>query len=268
MKKPTMKREAKILPLRIDSLQVPRAGVAQREFSQARGDSIAAEFDLGKFGYPVVNQVDGVCWVIDGQHRLYALRKQPAAARGTTVECEVYDNLSEQEMADLFLGRNNARPVATFERFTVAVTAGYSRENAIMKIVIGAKLDVKRDHQKGCIVAVGGLQRVFDLQGPAILERVLVTLRESYDAAPNAFGRASVEGLALVYERYGREIDDEALVGALGQDRHGINGILRRAEEYRERVGRGQPQCVAAAIVDVYNQARKGKSRVRRWWRA
>ena len=170
-------------------------------------------------------------------------------------------------MADLFLGRNNARPVVAFERFTVAVTAGHARENAIMKIVTAAKLEIKRDHHKGCIVAVGGLQRVFDLQGSETLRRVLETLREAYDGASNAFGRAAVEGLGLVYERYGNEIADEALVGALGQDRHGIHGILRRAEEYRERVGRGQPQCVAAAIVDVYNQARKGKSRVRRWWR-
>ena len=150
MRTPTMKRESRILPLRIESLKVPRPGVAQREFSQARGDSIAAEFDMGKFGYPVVNQVDGISWVIDGQHRLYALRKQPAASRGTTIECEVYENLSEQEMADLFLGRNKARPVAAFERFTVAVTAGHARENAIMKIVTGAKLEIKRDHQKCC----------------------------------------------------------------------------------------------------------------------
>ncbi len=267
MRTPTTKRESRILPLRIESLKVPRAGVAQREFSQARVDAIAAEFDMGKFGYPVINQADGIDWVIDGQHRVYALRKQPPATRGTTIECEVYENLSEQEMADLFLGRNKARPVAAFERFTVAVTAGHARESAIMKIVRNAKLEIKRDHQKGCIVAVGGLVRVFDLQGPAILERVLRTLREAYDAAPNAFGRAAVEGLGLVYERYGTQIDDETLVGALGRDRHGIHGILRRAEEYRERVGRNQPQCVAAAIVDVYNQAQKGKARIRRWWR-
>ena len=77
MRTPTMKREAKILPLRIDSLKVPRAGVAQREFSQAKGDSIAAEFDMGKFGYPVVNQMDGIHWVIDGQHRITAVPLSP-----------------------------------------------------------------------------------------------------------------------------------------------------------------------------------------------
>ena len=139
MRTATTKRESRILPIRIDSLEVPRAGEAQREFSQAHGDAIAAEFDMGKFGYPVVNQVDQTNWVVDGQHRVYALRKQPAETRGTTLECEVYENLNKQEMADLFLGRNRSRIVNVFERFTVAVTAGHAREQAIMRVVHGRK---------------------------------------------------------------------------------------------------------------------------------
>ena len=165
MRTATTKRESRILPIRIDSLEVPRAGEAQREFSQAHGDAIAAEFDMGKFGYPVVNQVDQTNWVVDGQHRIYGLRKQPAATRGTTVECEVYENLNKQEMADLFLGRNRSRIVNAFERFTVAVTAGHARERAIMRVVTAAKLEIKKDQRKRCIFAVGGLQRVFEREG-------------------------------------------------------------------------------------------------------
>ena len=152
----------------------------------------------------MVNQVDQTHWVVDGQHRVYALRKQPAETRGTTLECEVYENLNKQEMADLFLGRNRSRIVNVFERFTVAVTAGHARERAIMRVVTAAKLEIKKDHRKGCIFAVGGLQRVFETEGPAILERVLVTLREAYDAAPGAFARALVEGLGLVFGTYQR----------------------------------------------------------------
>ena len=267
MRTATTKRESRILPVPIDSLQIPRAGVAQREFSRAHGDAIAAEFDMGKFGYPVVNHVGDVNWVIDGQHRVYALRKQPAAVRGSTIDCEVYEKLSEREMADLFLGRNRSRSVVAFERFTVAVTAGHARESAIMRVVTGANLQIKNDRRKGCIFAVGGLQRVFDSEGPAVLGRVLRTLRDAYDAAPSAFGRAVVEGLGLVFGVYQTRIDDESLIAALGKDRHGVHGVLRRAEEYRERVGRAQPQCVAAALVDVYNQGRKGKARLPRWWK-
>ena len=73
MRTAATKRESRILPIQTDSLKVPRAGVAQREFSQAHSDAIAAAFDMGKPGTPVVNQRDGTNWVIDSQHRVYAL---------------------------------------------------------------------------------------------------------------------------------------------------------------------------------------------------
>ena len=99
-----VRRKSRILPVRIDRLRTPAPGVAQRPFSQAKGDSLAAEFDIDKLGYPVVNRADGIDWVIDGQHRTYALRKQHVIPSDGTIECEVYENLSEQQMADLFPG--------------------------------------------------------------------------------------------------------------------------------------------------------------------
>ena len=95
------------------------------------------------------------------------------------IDCEVYEGLDDQEMADLFLGRNKSRVVNTFERFTVAVTAGHTRENAIMRVVTAAKLEIKKDQRKGCIFAVGGLKRVFEKEGAAVLQRVLETLRDA-----------------------------------------------------------------------------------------
>ena len=74
-----------------------------------------------------------------------------------------------------------------------------------------------------------------------------------------------VEGLGLLYGRHPK-INDAALVSALGKDRHGVHGLLRRAEDYRERLGRSQPQCLAAAAVDVYNREQRGKARLPRWW--
>ena len=48
---------------------------------------------------------------------------------------EAPEKPNTQEMADLFLGRNRSRSVNAFERFTVAVTAGHAREQAIMRVI-------------------------------------------------------------------------------------------------------------------------------------
>ena len=260
------RRDSTIVKVRLDALRVPRPGVGQRQFGKARGDALAASFDFGKFGYPVVALVDDVHWLIDGQHRVYALRKQASVTGATLIDCEVYEGMSERERADLFLGRNNTKSVSAFDRFCVAVTAGYERERAIMAIVESVKLQIHQDRRPGCIYSVGALQRVYDTEGGDVLARVLRSLRDAYDAAPAAFGRAVIEGLGLLFGRHPK-LDDEALVSALGKDRHGVHGLLRRTEDYRERLGRPQPQCLAAAAVDVYNRRQRRKARLPRWWK-
>ena len=65
----------RIEKIRLDTLRVPPAGKAERPFREAKGDRIAAEFDINSFGFPVVCRVNGTNWVVDGQHRAYAIQK-------------------------------------------------------------------------------------------------------------------------------------------------------------------------------------------------
>ena len=266
MGKPSLSDKATIRPIRIEALRVPSPGVAQRQFSQSHGDALAKDFDPAKFGYPVVSRVDGVDWLIDGQHRVYAIQKAGFAKGTDSVDCEVYEALSQERMADLFLGRNRARVVTAFERFLVAVTAGYPREKAIMAIVRGAQLEIGHQQALRTVHSVGALIRVYERDGPEVLRRVLCILRDAYAGAPGAFGRVVVDGFGLVVARYA-DLDDAVLVGALAKDRHGVHDLLRRAEEYRERLGRLLPQCLAAAVVDVYNRGARRKARLTKWWR-
>src|SRR5437764_10583991 len=71
---------------------------AQREFRPHRANQFAANFDPDAFGRLIVNFRDGHWWVIDGQHRLAAVK-----ILGWTdikVECECYEGLTEKEEAE------------------------------------------------------------------------------------------------------------------------------------------------------------------------
>lgn len=48
--------------------------LAQRELNQARVDKLAANFDPEQIGTPTVNHRDGAYYIIDGQHRIEALK--------------------------------------------------------------------------------------------------------------------------------------------------------------------------------------------------
>ena len=149
------RKPPRIETIRLDTLRVPPAGKAQRPFREAKGDRIAAEFDINSFGFPAVCRVDGIPWIVDGQHRVYAIRKCGYAKASDLIECEVYEGLSMAEMARMFLGRNRSTPVTAFERFGVAVTAGYPTEGAITKIVESLGLKIGYPKTEGNVYSVG-----------------------------------------------------------------------------------------------------------------
>ena len=108
---------------------------------------------------------------------------------------------------------------------------------------------------------------MYERDGGEVLRRVLCILRDAYAGASAAFRRLPVDGVGLAVARYDK-LHDDVLIAALAKDRNGVDDLLRRAYAYRERLGRQLPQCLAAAVADVYNERRKGKHKLRKWWRA
>ena len=247
------KRNSRIESLRIDSLQVPPVGKAQRPFHLAKAQGFAAEFDINAFGYPAVCRVDGVNWLVDGQHRVYAIVHSGYASPADEIECEVYLGLDIVGMARMFLGRNNATPVTAYERFGIAVTAGYSPEVEIDKLVSSLGLKVGRSAQ-GNVFSVVALRRVYLRNGADILERALVVLRDAYHSSPEAFAARLIDGISMALASYSR-IDDKRLVRALASAPQGVLALLRRADRYHARLGRSLADCVAGGAVDLYNEA-------------
>src|ERR1051325_3976125 len=104
MAKQPSRKPSKIRPVPLGMMRIPPALVCQREFRKAHGDRIAKELDLNKLGYPIINHRDGIYWVVDGQHRIYALKENDFSDKDV-LDCEVYEDLSDAEMAEIFLRR-------------------------------------------------------------------------------------------------------------------------------------------------------------------
>jgi hypothetical protein len=106
--------------------------VAQRQVNQARVDYIAANFDPEQIGTPTVSERDGAFFVIDGQHRIEALK---AIGWGDqSVQCWTYTGLTEQEEADKFDRLNDVLAVHAFDRYRTRVTAGREVEARRMAV--------------------------------------------------------------------------------------------------------------------------------------
>lgn len=265
------RRPSKVRPVPIAQMRVPPALVVQRPFVKAHGDDLASNLDLNKLGFPIINHRDGIYWICDGQHRIYALKENGFTK--DVLDCEVYQDLTDAEMADIFLGRDKRRAITPFAKFHVACTANYPRETGIRRAVETQGLKISQSDEENCITAVSTLGEVYDMsggghQGEVVLGQVLRTIRDGFAGDHSAFAASVIKGLGLVYNRYNGRTNEKELSARLAQSQHGVRGLLRRAESQRERTGNQKAQCVAAVVVETYNKTATGKNKLPSWWKS
>jgi len=266
MAKQPSRKPSKIRPVPIQQMRTPPALVCQREFRQAHADQIAAALDLNKLGYPIINHRDGINWIVDGQHRVDALRQN--GFEKDVLDCEVYEDLSDAEMAEIFLGRDARKPIPLYDKFHVACTAGRKRERDIQRAIEVNGQKIGRNREDG-ISALGAVGKVYDRSGEVVLGQVIRTINLAFGGDSMAFDRDVIEGLGLVYNRYNGRTNEKQLGAKLGALRQGARELLRKAESTRAKTGNLKKQCVAAAVVDIYNRGEgtRSKDRLPSWWK-
>lgn len=258
--KPT--RSARLSWVALDEIQInPRA---QREFRQAWAESILSTFDLDKFQVPTVNKRDGSHYMVDGQHGTWAYKQWLGDTSGQKIQVWLHEGLSEAEEAELFLALNNKKQVDAFAKFRAAVTAGRPDECDIDRIVRANHCHVSREKIPGAIRSVTALQFVYRGQGPRILGEVIRTIATAY--GDEGFEAEIVKGLGLVLGRY-PDIDMKHLITKMRSAQGGSKGLINRANALRLSTGQQKSQCVAGAIVEVYNRGKRGRAALPSWWK-
>ena len=109
--------------------------LAQRDLNPARVAKLAASFDPEQMDAPTVNHRGDWYYLIDGQHRIAALKLWMPSWENQHVQCWTYEGLSEAEEAERFLTLNDTLPVRAFAKFKVSVQAGRDAEGDVDRIV-------------------------------------------------------------------------------------------------------------------------------------
>lgn len=255
-----VEREARLRWVPIGLMKV--SPLAQRELNQARVDKLAADFDLEQLGTPTVSHRDGAFYIIDGQHRIEALKQ--IGWGDQQVQCWVYEGLTEQMEAEKFLRLGDVLTIEGFSKFRIGVVAGRPAECDIDRIVRSNGLVISRDQVPGAIRAVGTLRRIYDRADGKTLGRALRITRDAFgDPGMEA---AVLDGIGLLCQRYNGALDDTVAIEKLASVNGGVNGLLGKAEVLRRQTGNQKGHCVAAAAVEIINQGRGGK-KLESWWR-
>jgi hypothetical protein len=256
-----VEREARLRWVPVANMKT--SPLAQRELNPARVSKLAAEFDLEQVGTPTVNERHDHFYIIDGQHRIEALREMGWGDQ--QIQCWTYAGLTEEEEAEKFLKLNDTLTVSAFSKFRVGVQAGRLEECDIDRIVRAQGLRVSSDKSDGAISAVGALRRVYNQAGPGQLARTLRIIRDAYGDA--GLGSVVISGIGLLCGRYDSDLNEARAVDLLSKARGGVNGLLNKAETIRRATGGAKYHCVAAAAVEIINAGRGGK-KLPAWFRS
>ena len=157
-------------------------------------------------GAPTVSHRGGWYYLIDGQHRIAALKQWLPSWENQQVQCWTYEGLTEAAEAEQFLTLNDTLPVRAFAKFKVSVQAGRDAEADVDRIVRALGLRIARG--SGGICAVATLRRVYARGGPAVLSRALRIIRDAYGEA--GLDGPVIDGIGLVCQRYDGDLQRAA----------------------------------------------------------
>lgn len=243
--------------VRLDQMKVnPQA---QRSLNQAWADQLTKDFDPDRMGFIHVSLRDGWYYVIDGQHRRMAAVQYLGSDQ--CVQCHVYEHLTVEEEAQLFLDLNRQKAQDAMSKFKVALTAGLAVETDVDRIARALGLKIGSSAQLEEISCVSALLAAYKKRGPGPLSFALRVLRDAYGY--EGFKREPINGLTLIIDRYGNRVDEEQLVKRLKVKT--LVELHRRGKALRESTGGAAEQCYACAFVEFYNSGGRGQ-RLQPWW--
>ncbi len=226
---------------------------------------LARGWDRSKAGVVYLSlRADGRYAIIDGCHRVEACKL--AEGGDAVLPARVFIDLSLGQEAALWdaCNRYRRRPRQT-DVFRARLVAGDEAATRIAQAVkqAGLKLDLDSRQHGASIVAVTALEQAHQRLGDHGLVIVLGILREAFEDDERGYQAPAIDGLSMVWSRYGSTINRGRLIEALR--RVGATRLLTLAHEYRA-VHLGMPVAGAWARVAVLQYNRGLRSNVLPEW--
>lgn len=191
----------------------------QRPVNPKEVDRLIREWDDRLFDPIIVSFRDGKFNVVDGQHRIAALRKMNDG-NGVMVKCKVYSGLTYEQEADLCYKLDKAKKRLSLSQSTNALAeAGTDAEVAEVKRLVescGFVWALGKSHGKtGEIVSTRALMNAYRLLGGPSFSRMLSLVWGAWEGDPRSLTAAVLSGMALFVKTYDTELDDHAFIKRL-----------------------------------------------------
>lgn len=193
----------------------------QRPVDQKEVDRLIREWDERLLEPVIVSFRDGKFYVVDGQHRISAMRKMNDG-NGIMVNCKVYSGLTYEQEAAFCYKLDKAKKRLSLSQATNALAESGEdaeiteirqlTENCGFVWALG-----KSRGKTGEIVSTRALVNAYRLLGGAAFVRMMNLLWDTWEGDPRSLTAAILSGVALFVKTYETEINDKTFVARLSQ---------------------------------------------------
>ena len=201
----------------------------------------------------VVSHREGRYYLVDGQHRVAAMRR--IYGGDVKTECVVHEGLTVQQEADLYIRFDGSIKRITKRQSVKAMLESSSdtRPQVIKGLLkeAGFHWALKgRNPANYYINVTSTLFRAYDLLGPDNFRRLFIMLAGTWNGVPTSVTARMISGTALFLKTYLEDLDD--YVFTLRLSAHSPVDILHTAQQSG---GPGNiPTRIAHVLLDLYNK--------------
>lgn len=236
----------------------------QRPASDRWVKKIADNFDPFLLDSLIVNRrADGSLYVMDGQHRLLALRR--IGYGDQKVPCRVFVGLPPEKEAELFDTQTLTLRLKPGEKFKAKLRQREPAAVTIDGIVRGCGFAlnlVDGELTGGRICAISALERVYRNYHAGGLNEVLTIIADGFgtDVGPRDM---VIGGVAKFHVRYRAEYDRKRLIAVLRETT--LNSLGAKGTDFARTLGIQTQDGVGRAILSIYNYRLLSDRRLESW---
>lgn len=232
----------------------------QRKLKSNRVRKIAEDLNMNVFGVVLISERDERCFIIDGQHRIEALK-----LRGIThVMCQILVGLTYEQEAREFERLNTERSSLTaIDKFNSAVESRDKDACKIVRILNKYGYSYPRQYYRtkdNVITSIGTIRDIHKDYGDEHLSKVLKVIRQSWNGNADSTSSSVLKGMSTFLYNYGEYVNEKILMESL--EKITIEEVILQAVTFSKSCirairGDGYSYNVAKVIRDVYNAEAK-----------
>lgn len=197
--------------LLIDKLEIPSY---QREPKYIKSKKISENLDLDLIGVILVSKRDNKLWIIDGQHRVNALKLSGIKY----VLCQVLENLSIEEEADKYLKLNTLRTsLNSNQKFIAKLESNNSVAKDIVKILSNYGLSYATNNgirENNKIACLSSCEYAYKKIGPVEFDNIFKIIKAAWNNKSAALHVQIIRGLSTFIKTHREYYNINVLIAA------------------------------------------------------